>query len=53
MQGDERVLHALNRFTFGPRPGDLEMVRTQGVDAWFEQQLHPASIEGSEPGGAF
>jgi len=45
MQGDERVLHALNRFTFGPRPGDLEMVRTQGVDAWFEQQLHPASIE--------
>src|SRR5258708_4043756 len=24
IQGDERILHALNRFTFGPRPGDLE-----------------------------
>jgi uncharacterized protein (DUF1800 family) len=45
IQGDERILHALNRFTFGPRPGDLDMVRAQGVDAWFEQQLHPASIE--------
>jgi uncharacterized protein (DUF1800 family) len=44
MQGDQRILHALNRFTFGPRPGDLETVRAQGVDAWFEQQLHPATI---------
>jgi uncharacterized protein (DUF1800 family) len=45
MQGDERVLHALNRFTFGPRPGDLDMVRAQGVDAWFEQQLRPGTID--------
>jgi uncharacterized protein (DUF1800 family) len=45
IQGDERILHALNRFTFGPRSGDLDLVRAQGVDAWFEQQLHPASIE--------
>jgi uncharacterized protein (DUF1800 family) len=44
MQGDERILHALNRFTFGPRPGDLETVRAQGVDAWFELQLHPTTI---------
>ncbi len=44
MQGDERILHALNRFTFGPRQGDLEAVRTLGLEKWFEQQLHPASI---------
>ena len=42
LQGDERILHALNRFTFGPRPGDLEAVRAMGLDHWFDQQLHPA-----------
>jgi len=48
MQGDERILHALNRFTFGPRPGDLEVVKAMGLDAWFNQQLHPASIDQTE-----
>ena len=24
LSGDQRILHALNRFTFGPRPGDLQ-----------------------------
>jgi uncharacterized protein (DUF1800 family) len=45
LHGDERILHALNRFTFGPRPGDLEVVRAIGLDAWFEQQLHPESLD--------
>ena len=45
LQGDERILHALNRFTFGPRPDDLETVRAVGLDNWFDQQLHPASID--------
>jgi uncharacterized protein (DUF1800 family) len=45
IQGDQRILHALNRFTFGPRPGDLEAVRALGLDRWFDQQLHPAAIE--------
>ena len=44
LQGDLRILHALNRFTFGPRPGDLEAVRKTGLDQWFDQQLHPNSI---------
>ena len=44
IQGDERVLHALNRFTFGPRPGDLAAVRAMGLDKWFERQLNPGSI---------
>jgi hypothetical protein len=47
IQGDERDLHALNRLTFGPRPGDLAAVKAMGLDAWFEQQLNPASIDDS------
>ena len=45
LQGDARILHALNRFTFGVRPGDVEVVRSIGLDNWFEQQLHPASLD--------
>jgi len=48
MQGDERILHALNRFTFGPHPGDLEAVKAIGLDAWFNQQLHPDTIDQTE-----
>ena len=40
----ERALQLLNRFTFGPRPGDLERVLAQGPEAWFAQQLNPQSI---------
>jgi uncharacterized protein (DUF1800 family) len=47
LKGDERILQALNRFTFGPRPGDLEAVRAMGLDAWFERQLHPQSLDES------
>ena len=37
---EERVTHALNRLTFGPRPGDAEKVRAMGVDRWIvEMQL--------------
>ncbi|HEY3824532.1 MAG TPA: DUF1800 family protein [Bryobacteraceae bacterium] len=44
MTGDQKVLHALNRLTFGPRPGDLEAVNQIGLDRWIEQQLHPRDI---------
>ncbi|NYF52178.1 DUF1800 domain-containing protein [Tunturiibacter gelidoferens] len=47
IQSDQRVLHALNRFTFGPRPGDVAAVRAIGVKAWFERQLNPQSIDDS------
>ena len=47
IQGDARVLHALNRFTFGPRPGDVAAVRAMGLDRWFERQLDPAGIDDS------
>jgi uncharacterized protein (DUF1800 family) len=45
LQGDARILQALNRFTFGPRPGDLEAVRAMGLENWFNQQLRPESID--------
>ncbi len=45
LQGNERILQALNRFTFGPRPGDVDDVRAIGLDAWFEKQLHPTTID--------
>ena len=45
VQGDERILHALDRLTFGPRPGELEEVKAIGLDAWITQQLHPATID--------
>src|SRR5882757_10342645 len=44
IQGEERVLHALNRLTFGPRPGDVAAVQAIGLQRWFEQQLNPAGI---------
>ncbi len=45
LRGDERILHALNRFTFGPKPSDLEAVRAMGLEKWFDAQLHPATID--------
>ena len=40
----KRAVHALNRLTFGPRPGDVQRVMAIGVDAWIDQQLHPGKI---------
>ena len=43
----QRVLHALNRLTFGPRPGEVNVVLGKGLDSWIEDQLHPESIDDS------
>jgi uncharacterized protein (DUF1800 family) len=45
MEDDKRIVHALNRFTFGVRPGDVERVRVVGLDKWFDEQLHPEKID--------
>jgi len=47
IQGDQRILHALDRLTFGPRPGEMEEVKAMGLDAWIAQQLHPRTIDDS------
>jgi uncharacterized protein (DUF1800 family) len=40
----KRVVHALNRVSFGPRPGDVQQVMAMGVDRWIDLQLHPEKI---------
>jgi len=40
-QKDRQILHALNRLTFGPQPGDIERVEKMGLRNWIEQQLNP------------
>jgi uncharacterized protein (DUF1800 family) len=45
MEDDKRIVHALNRFTFGVRPSDVERVRAEGLDKWFDEQLHPEKID--------
>ncbi len=44
---DEAILHALNRLGYGPRPGDVEVVRKMGLEKWIERQLRPDSIDDS------
>jgi uncharacterized protein (DUF1800 family) len=41
---DQKLLHALNRLAFGPRPGDLDEVRRIGLEKWIALQLHPERI---------
>jgi uncharacterized protein (DUF1800 family) len=43
----KRAVHALNRLTFGPRPGDVQRVMAMGVDRWIDLQLHPEKISDS------
>jgi uncharacterized protein (DUF1800 family) len=40
----EKATQLLNRFTFSPRPGDVDAVMKLGPQIWFEQQLNPSSI---------
>jgi len=46
-KGESRVEHALDRLTFGPRPGDVAAVEAMGLDTWFEMQLNPSKIDDS------
>ena len=41
---DQQILHALDRLTFGPRPGDVEAVKKMGLKKWIDQQLHPEKL---------
>jgi uncharacterized protein (DUF1800 family) len=42
---DDQILHALDRLTFGPRPGDVERVKKIGLKKWIFQQLHPDRMD--------
>jgi uncharacterized protein (DUF1800 family) len=41
---EAQILHALDRLTFGPRPGDVDRVRQTGLKKWLDQQLQPERI---------
>ena len=41
---EQRIDQALNRLTFGPRPGDADRVRSLGLKKWIDLQLHPDRI---------
>ncbi len=43
----KRALHAIDRLTFGPRPGDVQAVMAMGIDKWIDLQLHPDKIDNS------
>ena len=47
LTGDQKIINALNRLTFGPRPGDVAAVKKQGLDRWIQAQLDPATIDDS------
>src|ERR1700677_132759 len=42
---DDQILHALDRLTFGPRPGDVERLKRMGLKKWMDQQLHPDRMD--------
>src|SRR6266566_3945234 len=48
LPNDKKLLHALNRLTFGPRPGDVEAIRKMGLKKWVDLQLHPSQIPESQ-----
>ena len=47
LPADQQIIQALNRLTFGPRPGDALKLRAMGLDNWIDQQLRPEKINDS------
>jgi uncharacterized protein (DUF1800 family) len=41
---EARIIHALNRLGYGPRPGDVEKIKRTGLDKWLDEQLHPERL---------
>ena len=48
LTNQERAQQILDRFTFGPRPGDVAAITKSGWEAWFDLQLQPESIPDTE-----
>src|SRR6202162_2099212 len=42
---NDQILHALDRLTFGPRPGDVDHLKKIGLKNWIDQQLHPEALK--------
>jgi uncharacterized protein (DUF1800 family) len=39
-----KILHIINRLSFGPAPGDIKKVESMGIESYIKQQLSPDSI---------
>lgn len=37
---EQAAAHLLNRFTFGPHPGETEQIMRMGLENWFREQLN-------------
>jgi uncharacterized protein (DUF1800 family) len=42
---DPRILHAINRLSFGARPGDVERVQSIGINQYIQEQLNPTRLQ--------
>jgi uncharacterized protein (DUF1800 family) len=42
---EQRIVHALNRLGYGPRPGEVEAIRVIGLETWIARQLRPERID--------
>ena len=47
LTAEQQIVHALNRIGYGPRPGDVEKVKSLGLGAYISQQLNPEGIDDS------
>ena len=47
LSDQQKGVHLLNRLAYGPRPGDVERVKSMGFGRFIEQQLNPAKISDS------
>jgi uncharacterized protein (DUF1800 family) len=41
---EQASAHLLNRLTYGPRPGQVEAVASQGLEEWWQEQLRQPAV---------
>jgi len=44
LEKEDRLHHALDRLTFGPRPGDFARIQSLGLNKWLDAELHPEKV---------
>src|ERR1700741_3963224 len=44
LTAEQRIVHVLNRLGFCARPGDVERVKSMGLETYINQQLNPEKI---------
>src|SRR5688572_6286888 len=48
LSDDQKTLHVLNRLGFGARPGDVQKVKSIGLQKYIEQQINASAKESPE-----